>query len=219
VRGRHEGIPEGVVLVAELNDGMTEFGSLLHPQPLCHAPGDAVAHHHLQGDDLNPPTELPPLVEASHEVGRDPCGGNCRQEKRTQFVVEFSLAGKLLVLHAVEGGRVVLVGKYDEIGIGGRKDSFRLSLVQLIALFHGSSCGAVGAAGAFASRNTTTRKRRLLPGPADQARWGVLLPVVGAFRRSGRDSRTDYRGYTGRGRDHAHPFVGSLYTVGGHRTR
>ena len=101
-------IAEVVVLVVELDDRAGQGGALLDAEPLGHRPRRHVAHHYLEGDDLDLVDELLAHVQPAHEMGRHADLVQPQHDVFGDAVVEHALAADHALLLGVEGAGVVL---------------------------------------------------------------------------------------------------------------
>jgi hypothetical protein len=115
------------------------MGAFLEPEPFGDGSGRDVAHHNLDGDDLDFADELFTHVQALHEMGRDAHFGKPREDVLGDPVVQDALAFDTVLFLLVERGRVVLEMLHEEAGLGALVENFRLALVDAPPPAHGKN--------------------------------------------------------------------------------
>ena len=131
-----ERIMQVVVLVAELQDGGLELGTLGHAHAQGEVAGGDVADDDLQrynGDLLYQGLTLGELL---NKVGRHALLLEQLEHVIAHYVVDNALAGDGALLLTVECGCIVLVVYDYEICIVGSEYLLSLAFVQLFFLFH-----------------------------------------------------------------------------------
>jgi hypothetical protein len=124
------GIAQLVGLVEELHQGGLEGSALGDSQSLGDRAGRIVAHHDLQGDDLDLVGEEALLVELADVVSGDILGGEELEEPHRDLGGKRPFAGDGGALFAVEGGDGVGEAHDDRLGVGGGQELFGFALVE-----------------------------------------------------------------------------------------
>ena len=124
-----------VVLVAELQDGGLELGTLGHAHAQGEVAGGDVADDDLQGHDLDLLYKGVAVVDLLHIMGGDALFLQLLHQGIGQLVVHDALVADGALLLAVTGGGIVLVVDHYDLGVAGSENLLGLAFVHLLFNF------------------------------------------------------------------------------------
>ena len=130
-----ERIMQVVVLVAELQDGGLELGTLGHAHAQGEVAGGDVADDDLQGHDLDLLYKGVAVVDLLHIVGGDALFLQLLHQGIGQLVVHDALVADGALLLAVTGGGIVLVVDHYDLGVAGSENLLGFAFVHLLFNF------------------------------------------------------------------------------------
>ena len=130
-----ERVMQIVVLVAVLEDGGLELGTLGHTHAQGEVTGGDVADDDLQGHDLDLLHEGIAVVDLLHVVGGDALFFQLLHQGVGQFVVHDAFVADGAFLLAVTGSGIVLVVDHYDFGVAGSENLFCFAFVHLLFNF------------------------------------------------------------------------------------